>query len=132
MNHLSLRREYYEGVSNLPHFLVGIDYEGCQICFDDIYFDEPSALARELQILERCRNGQVALDGGSRFRLTVSVERGGELLCRFRAEPNDFPGKLQLEGFFSIDGEFTGMALHALIRLLSEGCPLTLHAGFCG
>ncbi len=38
-NTLSIKREYWPEVTDMPHFIVKLYYEGCKTEVDDIYFD---------------------------------------------------------------------------------------------
>jgi hypothetical protein len=126
MNKLAIRSETYEGVTEVPHFPVVIDYEGCHVQMEDIYIDDLKAIADSLGRLEGSRTGEVRLDGGSRFTVVLSIDSHGGLLVRFQAEPVPFPGRLLLEGYFRIDGEYTGQYILGFQKLLKEGAPISI------
>lgn len=120
-NCLIMIRETYEGVTTIPHFPTQIDYEGCHVEFEDLYFDNLDTLNERLVQLENTRRGTVVLDGGSRFGLTIAAENRGGIAISFRAHPVSFPGTLILEGRFVIDGEHAAQSLKAFRDLIVTG-----------
>lgn len=125
-NRLTITSSVYAGVTELPHFPVVIDYEGCHLEIEDIYFDNIEILSEQLERLEKTRKGEIIFDGGSRFGLqAIANVHGGITIC-FRAAPVNFPGKLILEGCFQIDGEHAAQTVRELRRLFSKGEPLAI------
>lgn len=126
-NRIHINREYWPEVTTMPHFIVDIGYEGCRLSYDDIYFDKVEEAIPLLQKLERERRGAVTLDGGHRFKLTAEAASTGGMRLKFAASSSGaFPGRLELEGYFMIDGEYTAAVLGALIALLRDGKEFTI------
>lgn len=125
---LSIRRAFYEDVTEVPHFPIEISFAGHQVSFEDIYFDGLAELPAKLQALEATRKGNVVLDGGSRVRISLEPTSTGALVVRFRTEQNEpsFPGRCILEGKLSVEGERVGELMHSLRRLISDGVPLLI------
>lgn len=126
MKKLTIKKDVYEGVTESPHFPVVIDYEGCHVEIEDLYFGNIRTLSDSILNWERLRTGEVHLDAGSRFSATLSLNSHGALVIRFRAEPTPFPGRLFLEGSFIIDGEYTGQYLMKFVKLINEGETLNI------
>lgn len=125
-NRLRITSSVYEGVTDLPHFSVTIDYERCHVEIEDIYFDDLEILSNHLDNLERTRKGEIVIDGGTRFGLkAVGNCHGGIEIC-FHAEPANFPGRLILEGYFQFDGEHAAERIRQLRKLFSEGKALDI------
>lgn len=121
-NRISIKREYWSEVTGVPHFIVDIDYEGVLMKHDDIYFDFIEIIISELSALEKARRGNVRLDGGCRFDADIVMKTNGALSFNFKTESVfPFPGKLILEGYFAIDGEFSGTVLCSLLALFNDG-----------
>ncbi len=119
---LHIKREFWPDVTDRPHFVVSINYEGCFLKLDDIYFDNELVLVSDLQQLEETRSGQVILDGGFRFSLLMEATPTGGLSLRVKASSDiTFPGRLDLEGYFQIAGEYTAGTVNSLIGLLMNG-----------
>lgn len=125
-NQLKIRRENWPDVTETPRYIVELTYEGCSIGHDDIYIDDADIPA-QLEMLEATRKGDVKLDGGSRFSCTVSATSRGGLHLSFRiTQGPGFPGKLAIEGYFSIDGEYAGSAIRSLIGLFRQGADFVI------
>lgn len=121
-NKLSIRREYWPEVTDTPHFIVNLIYEGCNITHDDIYFNDINELIILMEALERDRKGVVNLQGGYRFNAIIESTLTGGMKFHFIAKSSsEFPGKLILEGCFSISGEAASEFLTGLIGLLKNG-----------
>jgi len=121
-NRLEIRKEYYPEVTQRPHFVVTLLYEGCVLSFEDIYFDFCDDLAGRLEQLESSRQGKVRLDGGFRFSMEVEVLPRGAIQLSFQVESDaTFPGNLKLQGYFHKGGEYAAEVLNALIRLFRDG-----------
>ncbi len=122
-NKLNIKREYWPEVTSTPHFIVEIMYEGCNIIYDDIYFDNLDQIVPDLEVLEKTRKGSVNLDGGNRFIATLEATTTGGITINFQTEsfPPLFPGELKLKGYFSIDGEYTSKVLGDLGKLFKDG-----------
>jgi len=126
MNSLVIVSEVYEGVTPTPHFPTTIDYEGCHVEFDDIYYDQLETIPDQLRKLEKSRKGIVIIDGGQRFGITVKTDLHGGVVISFRACPTSFPGKLVLEGSFQFDGEHTAQTIENMVSLLIAGQTLRI------
>ncbi len=121
-NRLSIQRECWPEVTGTPHFIVDLAYQGCRLRHDDIYFDKLENLVPGLDALEQARKGSLGLRGGSRFDALLEITSTGAVEFRFRTEePNDFPGRLTLQGHFLVSGEFTSRVLESLVRLFRDG-----------
>jgi len=119
MNRLHIASERWTDVTEVPHYVVNLHYEGCVLTHDDIYFDD---LAGQLKLLEKTRKGHVVLDGGYRFNCNVEATPSGGLDLKFAAMSGaNFPGELTLKGKFSISGESTAHVLKSLIGLFQDG-----------
>ena len=120
---LNIKREYWPEVTNAPHFIVELRYEGCNINYDDIYFDNLNNIINKLEALEKSRKGRVTLDGGHRFAATLEAAVTGGITIYFQAEsfPPTFPGKLKLKGYFAVEGEYTSKIIKDLIKLFKDG-----------
>ena len=124
---LHISRESWPELTTRPHFVVDLDYAGCRIDWDDIYWDAQEQLPARLRALREARRGKVVLDGGFRFALTVEMRATGGVLLKFRTESGmEFPGKRVLEGFFEVDGEYTDAVLSGLLALLEKGHSFTI------
>lgn len=122
INTLSIKRGYWPEVTDTPHFVVKLQYQGCQIEFDDIYFDKINEVVVQLETLYEERKGIVELHGGFRFNAVVEAKERGALQFRFSTESSGgFPGRLRLEGFFLIDGENSALFIRSLIDLFRGG-----------
>ncbi|WP_419590940.1 hypothetical protein, partial [Thiolapillus sp.] len=66
---LRISRELWPEVTSRPHFIMDLDYEGCRISWDDIYFAVEDEMVDRLREMRIGRKGKVALDGGFRFLL---------------------------------------------------------------
>lgn len=125
-NRLSIRREYWPDVTETPHYIVELKYEGCSVSHDDIYIGVDDALI-QLETLEATRKGDVKLDGGSRFRCTVAATSSGGLQVNFGiTQGPGFPGKLAIDGYFAVDGEFAGSTIRSLIGLFRHGTDFVI------
>ena len=121
-NTLRIRSEHWPDVTETPHYIVELHYEGSAYECDDIYFDNLSDMARQLLALEKSRKGQVLLHGGFRFQMTAKATPSGGIDLNFRTESDaTFPGKCIIEGCFSVDGENTATVISALTRLFEDG-----------
>ncbi|HHJ40559.1 MAG: hypothetical protein AXA67_10200 [Methylothermaceae bacteria B42] len=76
-NTLRINREYWPEVTDTPHFIVKLNYEGCKIEFDDIYFDKMDEIISQLEILNKKRTGSVELQGGFRFNTVIEKKETG-------------------------------------------------------
>ncbi len=77
---------------------------------------------RRLEQLEQDRMGEVILDGGSRFYVSVEVLTKGDIQLKFQTESDETsPGKLRLEGYFHVNGEYASSTLGSLIKLFKDG-----------
>ncbi len=121
MNHLIMTRKVYEGVTTMPHFPTSIDYEGCHVEFEDIYFNQPEILLERINQLEKTRKGTIFLDGGSRFQLTIEADVHGGISISFRASPITNPGTLILGGSFVFDGEHAAPIIKKFNDLFGKG-----------
>jgi len=121
-NTLCIRSESWPDVTDRLHFIVEIIYEGCRLAHEDIYFDDESSVVSGLDRLNKTRSGQVILDGGERFSLSVESMTSGGLTLRFKGSADaTFPGKLNLEGFFLVDGEYAETTIKALTGIFQKG-----------
>lgn len=121
-NSLRINSETWPDVTENPHYIVDIYYNGFSCVHDDIYFDNTDNLISKLNSLEKDRKGIIELDGGFRFKLTIEAKTLGGIVLGFRYESDDtFPGKMQLEGYFSVEGENTAVVIKALTELLTDG-----------
>ncbi|KXJ39776.1 MAG: hypothetical protein AXA67_11990 [Methylothermaceae bacteria B42] len=121
-NTLSIKKEYWPEVTDTPHFIVKLNYEGCKIEVDDIYFDKLDEIIVRLETLNKERTGSVELQGGFRFNAVIEVKETGACQFIFATESSgEFPGKLHLEGIFSINGEDSGLFINSLIKLFRDG-----------
>jgi len=127
-NKLNIKREYWPEVTSIPHFVVEIMYEGCNIIYDDIYFDDLDKIVPNLELLEKNRKGSVILGGGHRFVASLEATATGGITINFQTEsfPPIFPGELKLKGYFSIEGEHTSKILGDLIQLFKGGKELNI------
>lgn len=125
---LEIRRAFWPEVTDVPHFIVRLNYEGCSIEYDDIYFQALDEVVVRLEEMLESRKGAVALQGGFRFDAVVESTATGGIRFGFTAKSSDdFPGRLHLEGDFSIDGEHASAFLQSLIDLFRSGKELILH-----
>ncbi|WP_339134774.1 MAG: hypothetical protein WGN25_16250 [Candidatus Electrothrix sp. GW3-4] len=122
-NTLKIKREYWPEITNEPHFIVELIYEGCNISYDDIYFSDLNNIIDKLDTLEKNRKGSVKLDGGHRFVAILEATATGGITIHFQAEsfPPIFPGELKLKGYFIVEGEYTPIICGDLIKLFKEG-----------
>ena len=121
-NHLRIKSERWPEVTDVPDYIVEINYEGISCVHGDIYFDDKEVLVSKLRALENDRKGSVELDGGVRFKILAKAKTVGGITLSFRHESDaTFPGKLVLEGYFSVDGENTAQVVEELIGLLTDG-----------
>jgi hypothetical protein len=121
-NSLRIKSSKWPEVTDKPHYTVEINYEGHSYSFDDIYFDDLKNILFNLKILEKERKGVVELDGGFRFKVAIKSTTSGGIILNFKAESGaEFPGKLTLEGHFSVEGENTANVIGALVKLFSDG-----------
>ena len=121
-NRLSIKREYWPEVTDTPHFVVNLIYEGCNVSYDDIYFDDINEAIALLESLERDRKGVVYLQGGCRFSAIIAVSATGAIQFNFITESlAEFPGKRRIEGCFSISGEDVSVFLKSLVDLFTNG-----------
>ena len=129
-NTLSIKREYWPEVTDTPHFIVKLDYEGCKIKADDIYFDKLDEIVINLETLNKKRTGSVALQGGFRFNAVIEAKETGACQFSFTTESSgEFPGKLNLKGCFSIDGEDLSLFIDSLIELFRDGTEFSIQQG---
>ncbi len=127
-NSLELSREFWPEVTDMPHFIVRLNYAGCRIEYDDIYFQALHEVVVRLEEMLESRRGAVALQGGFRFDAVVESTATGALRFGFTTESSGgFPGKLRLEGYFSIDGEDASAFIQSLIDLFRSGKKLVLY-----
>lgn len=122
-NQLIIKRGYWPDVTEMPHFIVSLVYEGCTMTHDDLYFDDIDNVVAKLEALERKRKGKVLVDGGETFIISVEATSTGGINLKFKttsAEPI-FPGKLSLEGYFEVDGEYASNNIRSLIKLFQDG-----------
>ena len=127
-NSLKISREFWPEVTDEPHFIVRLNYAGCRIEYDDIYFQALDETLVDLEAMLESRRGAVVLQGGFRFNAVVESTATGAVRFGFTAESSgDFPGKLHLEGYFFIDGENASAFLQSMIDLFRNGTALTLH-----
>ena len=126
MNQLIMTSAVYEGVTAEPHFPTTIDFEGCHLEFEDIYFNRPQEIAERFLQLANSRKGFVECDGGSRFGLSVKTDVHGGVTISFRASPLTFTGKLFIEGSFVFDGEHAEPELWKFCELFSKGVKLVI------
>jgi hypothetical protein len=132
MRKLWINREYWPEVTDVPHFVVKLDYEGHAYACDDIYFDNFDNMLAELEGLQRDRRGRILLDGGFRFKAVIEIDVRGGLGIGFWVETDAaFPGKMRLEGTFNVDGECSGQVLNRLIGLFRDGEAFSLGGDFC-
>lgn len=121
-NCLRIKSEKWPEVTEVPHYIVELNYEGYSFVYDDIYFDDVNNLILKLQALEKERKGSVDLDGGFRFKVAIESKTLGGIVLNFRAESDtEFPGKIIMEGYFPVEGENAGNVIGALIKLISDG-----------
>ncbi len=121
-NALSIKSDSWPDVTEKLHFAIDIKYEGCRLFHEDIYFDDESVVVSGLQRLNESRSGKVTVDGGERFGLAVEATRSGGLILKFKAASDSrFPGRLDLEGFFSVEGEYFESTVKALARIFQRG-----------
>ena len=126
-NSISISREYWPEVTDEPHFIISIDYEGCCIKFDDIYFKGLDDVITRLEALKDERKGGVTLNGGFRFNASIEPTHSGAIQFKFFTESSaDFPGRLCLEGYSVIPGEDATRFTGSLIRLFRDGKALNL------
>lgn len=126
-NTLRIGSECWPDVTEIPHFIVAIHYEGLVYECDDIYFDNLDDIVAELQELERTRQGQAVLHGGFRFQMRVTGKPSGGLDLNFKTESDaTFPGKCTIEGCFSIDGEHAATTIEALVKLFQDGTAFAI------
>lgn len=125
---LTIRRETCESVTTLPHFPVVISYFGHHVAFDDIYLDDPERFLRELQALQRNREGEVRFDGGPRIRIRFRCDSRGGVLIAFRTEQcqPEFSGRCVLEGSFDVAGEHVAELVRSFETLIRDGIPVSL------
>ena len=127
-NSLAISREFWPEVTDTPHFIVRLNYAGCSIEHDDIYFQALDEVLVRLEEMLESRRGTVALQGGFRFDAVVESTVTGAIRFGFTTESSGgFPGKLRLEGYFSIDGEEASAFLQSLLDLFRSGKELILH-----
>ena len=121
-NTLSIRKEYWPEVTDTPHFVIKLQYEGCKIEFDDIYFDKLEDILVQIEMLDKERKGIVELNGGFRFNAVIEPKETGSLQFNFSVESSGgFHGKLHLEGVFLIAGEDSCLFIRSLIDLFRYG-----------
>lgn len=121
-NSLTIKSEKWPEVTETPHYIVEAIYEGSSYIHSDIYFDDINKIIVKLKSLEQDRKGRIELDGGFRFKLMIEARTLGGCKVSFRYESDDaFPGKLVLDGHFSIEGEYTASMLNMLIKLFTDG-----------
>ena len=126
-NSLRIKREQWPDVTDTPHFIVTLNYQGYAYSCDDIYFDDLHNTILKLQTLAQERKGSVELDGGFRFKLLIASTSSGSLELTFKVESGaEFPGQLRLEGHFPVDGENTGHVIEALVKLFRDGKEFAL------
>ena len=126
INRLLIRRGYWPDVTETPHYIVELEYEGCSVSHDDIYIDIDNILG-QLESLETTRKGEARLDGGSRFRCSIAATSHGGLQMDFRITHGPgFPGKLSIDGYFAVDGEFSGSTIRSLIGLFRHGTDFVI------
>jgi hypothetical protein len=121
-NSLRIKSEKWPEVTNIPHYIVEINYEGFSYVHSDIYFDNRESIVSKLNDLELNRKGNVEINGGFRFKIITEAKKLGGIVLNFRCESDEtFPGNFVLEGYFSVEGENTASVVSALINLLSDG-----------
>jgi hypothetical protein len=121
-NRLHIKYEKWPEVTETPHYIVEIKYEGLSYVHSDIYFDDVNEIISKLKSLEKDRKGKVELDGGFRFKLIIEARTSGGCIVKFRyTSDGAFPGKLMLEGYFTIEGEYTAPMVDMLIKLFTDG-----------
>ncbi|TGD70715.1 hypothetical protein E4634_20830 [Mangrovimicrobium sediminis] len=126
-NSVLIKREMWPDVTDVPHFIVSLDYEGCSFHHDDIYFDEISEIVADLVRLNNSRKGEVKLNGGSRFSACIKAKMNGAIDILLHAESAaSFPGKLSLEGVLQVEGENASSCISSLISLFEEGTPFAI------
>ena len=126
-HHLNIRPELWPEITDQPHFVIDLEYAGCTLHFDDIYFDNIEETCARLRQLARERQGSALLDGGFRFSLAIEIMPRGDIKLAFHAESEPpFPGKLSLDGFFQRDGEYASSLLQDILDLLKYGKELSL------
>lgn len=127
MRKLWISRAYWPEVTEVPHFVVKLDYAGYPYVCDDIYIDSFDNILAELEGLQRDRRGRILLDGGFRFKSVIEIDERGGLVIGFWVESGaEFPGKMRLEGTFNVDGEWAGQVLNQLIALFRDGEEFSL------
>jgi hypothetical protein len=121
-NSLCIKYEKWPEVTETPHYIVEIKYEGLSYFHSDIYFDDVNKIISKLKSLENNRKGTIELDGGFRFKLIIEARTRGGCIVSFRyASDEAFPGKLMLDGRFTIEGEYTASLVDMLIKLFTDG-----------
>jgi hypothetical protein len=120
---LTIRRNFYEGVTGVPHFPVEIHYVGHHVVVEDIYFDKPEQFIKELQALEVSREGEILLDGGMRLKISFKANSHGGIVVSFHSEEFEpsFPGQCILDGYFLVEGEYVGQLVSSFEKLFSDG-----------
>ena len=121
-NYLHIKRELWPEVTDRPHFYIELNYQGIDYSCEDIYFDDLPDTILKLQTLEQTRKGRVELDGGFRFKLVIETTSIGGVILNFKTESGaEFPGRLIIEGHFSIAGENAGHIIEELVKLFRDG-----------
>ncbi|MBN2396670.1 MAG: hypothetical protein JXC36_09470, partial [Candidatus Atribacteria bacterium] len=125
-NKMTIKREFYQDVTSTPHFITQINYEGCYIEHDDIYFDNLNNIDAELDTFNKTRIKSIIIDGGQRFRLTIIPTNNGGIKLKCNSDKINLPGKISLEGFFSIDGENVNEFIQKIKALIKDGKELNI------
>jgi|GEM_PF-2875471 len=127
-NSLTIKRAYFEDVTKVPHFPIELRYEGYNVSFEDIYFDNLDALPMKFRELEKTRKGEVLLDGGFCVKILFKATRMGGVAISFTTEQFEpiFPGRCIIEGRFSVDGEMVKTLVDSFDKLFSDGTPVVI------
>ena len=93
---------------------------------DDIYFGNLDEISCQLDNFEKTRKNEVIIDGGSRFKLTILPNNTGGIKLKCNSEKFNLPGRVILESYFNIDGEFVSIFINSFKELLTNGKELNI------
>jgi hypothetical protein len=126
-NEIIIKRDFYQDVTNSPHFITKVSYEGCYIEHDDIYFSDLGLIEHELVTFEKTRKNSITIDGGQRFRLTIIPTSNGGMKLKCNSEKSNLPGQISLEGIFNMDGEYVNEFIRNFRALIKDGRDLNIN-----
>ncbi|HMK55463.1 MAG TPA: hypothetical protein VK448_02370 [Dissulfurispiraceae bacterium] len=127
-NSIIIRREVYEGITDIPHYPISLIYEGHHIDIEDIYITGMESLYGQIEEMERSRKGLITLDGGYRFKLNINANVQGGFDLKFHIEQHkpSFPGDLIMTGYFHINGENVAQFTQSFKTLVHDGIEMTI------